>query len=622
MLQPFATYFARLDDAYRDSSHFTRLKARLLAVFTFSVMAFVPFNIAKLLWIEINGLFERIGFNVIVGLSSVLALRMLGRGRLTQAGNLFALTVLVVMHLPVNLQPVLLQPLSIGIQLFAFDMVFLLFAVAFASRGTAFLVLAMVLANHLALHLFAYEKPVRGSLAMASSTLLRDGFVALCFLFGIGTALMRMIEGAYRRSEESLRETRLVNENLERLVAERTRELATATERANEASQAKSEFLANMSHEIRTPLNGIIASSELLVHRSDLPPEAAEHVRLVAESGDLLLKLLGDILDLSKIEAGQLRLEKHAFSVAPTLADSLALLEGKAIASAVRLESDLAPELHSYREGDSYRLRQVLLNLVSNALKFTPAGGRVEVSARLASPETDPALVRFSVRDTGIGMDAATLARVFERFTQADTSTTRRYGGSGLGLAISSHLVRMMGGSLEAKSAPGEGSEFYFTIPLPIATVAPAELGSTGAVDRNLGLHVLVAEDNEINRRILASQLERLGCRFQMVADGEEALAALAEAPLPDAVLMDCHMPKLDGWETTRRLRRWSLAPEPERRAAAALPIVALTAAALPEERARCAAAGMNGFVSKPVKLAELGLALERAVAGSGTPHA
>jgi len=422
---------------------------------------------------------------------------------------------------------------------------------------------------------------------------------------------VRMIEAANERSEQALRETRTTNENLEGLVAERTRELESAILQAQASAQAKSEFLANMSHEIRTPLNGIIGSSDLLRLRSDLPPHAAEHVRIIAESGDLLLRLLGDILDFSKIEAGQLQLDRHPFELASTVADTMALMTSKAAAGGVQLQFDVAPNLPPQVLGDSYRLRQVLLNLTSNAVKFTPTGGRVQVTVRAEEAAADPVRVRFEVRDSGIGMDEATIVRVFERFTQADTSTTRRYGGSGLGLAISTHLVELMGGELEVESAPGKGSVFFFALSFPRVTTPVIE-APMAKINAHLGLDVLVVEDNPMNRAILAAQLARLGCRHTVALDGQEALTALARAPAPDLVLMDGHMPNLDGWETTRRIRAWFDDENPQLRRAAVVPIVALTAAALPEERWRCLDAGMNEFLAKPVRLADLHNVLRR----------
>jgi hypothetical protein len=361
-----------------------------------------------------------------------------------------------------------------------------------------------------------------------------------------------------------------------------------------------------MSHEIRTPLNGIVASSDLLLRHPELSSEAGEHVRLIAESGDLLLRLLGDILDFSKIEAGQLELEKQPFDLAATVTAAADLVSSRAVAGDVLLESELAPGLPLQVAGDVYRLRQVLLNLLSNAVKFTPRGGRGHLRVSPASSPGAPDAIRFEVRDTGIGMDAATLSRIFERFTQADSSTTRRFGGSGLGLAISSHLVRLMGGELRVESAPGQGSVFHFALPLPAATVAPRADSAPLTPEAQLDLRVLVVEDNAVNQKIISSQLTRLGCTFQLAGDGEAALATLDREPLPDVILMDCHMPKLDGWETTRRIRAGAADASPHRRRAATLPIIALTAAALPDEQAHCLEVGMNQFLSKPVKLAGL----------------
>jgi CheY-like chemotaxis protein len=208
-------------------------------------------------------------------------------------------------------------------------------------------------------------------------------------------------------------------------------------------------------------------------------------------------------------------------------------------------------------------------------------------------------------------MDAATLGRLFERFTQADSSTTRRFGGTGLGLAISSRLVTMMGGRIEVESAPGKGSVFRVTLPLPAINPGPAAPAASAPEKTLLNLRVLIAEDNAVNRKILGAQLTQLGCSYTSVIDGKAALEALQQRPLPQVILMDCHMPNLDGWETTRRLRGWSGDREATKRDAAAVPVIALTAAALPEERTRCAEAGMNDFLAKPVKLAELQRALQ-----------
>jgi signal transduction histidine kinase/CheY-like chemotaxis protein len=615
----FARYLQQLDAIYRDRPYFVGVKARLLASFCFLLVVFVPLNVGKLLWVHPPEIPTRLLINAIIWISGALCLRLIYRGRLELAGSGLAAALIIPAHAVALLSHTYYEPLSTGIQIFAYDLVFLLLAVVFASRRMAFLLLAIIVGGHLAFYWFILRPiPLAGSMNFAAGTLMLDGALALCFVFLLGITLIHMIEAAHHRSEESLRQTRALNENLEQLVSERTRDLAAASHRATAASRAKSEFLANMSHEIRTPLNGIIASSDLLLRRGDLPLEASEHIRLVAESGDLLLKILGDILDFSKIEAGQLELEKQPFELAAIVSDTVSLVAPRAAATEVQLDFNVAPALPRYVEGDSYRLRQVLLNLVSNAIKFTPRGGRVTVNVTpaVAPPGTAAALaglvpIRFEVRDTGIGMDAEALSRIFERFTQADSSTTRRYGGTGLGLAISAHLSRLMGGPLRVESVPGTGSLFHFTLPLPPTQQVPRSVATPVALSAVLGLRVLVVEDNVVNQKIITSQLNRLGSSHELASDGEEALAALDRSPLPDVILMDCHMPRLDGWETTRRIRSWTSDASSQRRLAARVPIIALTAAALPEEQTRCLQAGMNHFLSKPVKLADLHAVLQ-----------
>ncbi|HEX2852301.1 MAG TPA: ATP-binding protein, partial [Opitutaceae bacterium] len=521
-----------------------------------------------------------------------------------------ALAMVLAVHLSVSVAGIMtrpLEPLAFGIQVFAFDFVIIVFSVLFASRRVATVTFLLIAAGHVFYHFFVLQKAVVDEAGrIAAEALLREGLIGLGFVFCLGIALARMIESAHRRSEESLRLSHSVNENLERLVADRTRDLEKASREAEAASRAKSEFLANMSHEIRTPLNGIIASADLLIRREDLSPGARDQSRIIAESGDLLLRLLSDILDFSKIEAGQVVLEKHTFELGPTVADIMTLMANRAAADSVQLDVAIAAGMGSYFEGDSYRLRQVLLNLVGNAVKFTPANGQVKIVVAPDPSPADRSLVRFEVRDTGIGMDETATARIFERFTQADSSTTRRYGGSGLGLAISFRLVEMMGGRLQVTSAPGKGSVFYFTIPLLPIAKAPEIPAAAVKVEMSLGLRVLVAEDNAVNRKIISAQLTQMRCEFTLAVDGEAALAALDREQLPDVILMDCHMPKLDGWETTRQIRSWVNSSQPHQQKASGLPIVALTASAFPEERARCREVGMNDFIAKPVKLADL----------------
>jgi signal transduction histidine kinase/CheY-like chemotaxis protein len=618
------SYLGQIGAAYRDRPFFVRLKAQLLAAITLLILAFIPFNIAKTVWLQPPEILPRVAINLFVGIAGAVCLRLLMKGRLEYAGNGLAVAMVLFVHLTVfsvGATTKAQEPLAVGIQLFAFDLVFLVFSVVFASRRVATGLFALLAAGHVGYYLLMLRAAnVDASVKFSALTLLREGLLAMSLVFLLGIALIRMIETADRLSEESLLQSLKVNENLEQLVSERTRDLEEASRQAAAASRAKSEFLANMSHEIRTPLNGIIASADLLMRRQDLSADTREQVRLIYESGDLLLKLLSDILDFSKIEAGQVILERRPFDLQPTVADTVALMAQRASAGLVALDYTIAPKLSRRFEGDSHRLRQVLLNLVANAVKFTPANGRVSISATSESPEGNPVLVRFEVRDTGIGMDETTKGKIFERFTQADSSTTRRYGGTGLGLAISFRLVEMMGGRLEVKSAPGQGSVFFFTIPLrPSEAVAErsAALADLGA---RLNVRVLVAEDNLVNRKIIGNQLKQLGCTYTMVADGEEALVALQSEPLPDVVLMDCHMPNLDGWETTRRIRGWAISADANQQRAAAIPIIALTASVYPEERMRCSEAGMNAFVAKPVKLAELQEALQSQARGLRDP--
>ena len=609
MLPHIAAYVARLDSVYAGRPYFAGVKARLLAGFQWVMFIFLPLNLMKLWWVQPPGLPYRIAFNLCMLAAAILSFLWLRRGRLESAGALIVLAAVIPIHALLMAVSNYEQPLAAAIQLFAFDLAFLLMALVFASRAVAVVTLVIIVAGQVGMHMQARGAAERlGSLEFAAGTLLRDGLIAIGFVFCLGWVLKSMIEVTHRRSEEALRATRASNENLERLVARRTRDLEIATDRANDASRAKSDFLANMSHEIRTPLNGIIASSELLCRRTDLPPESVDQVRLITESGELLLKLLGDILDFSKIEAGQLTLEPHAFALAPLIKDTIGLLAPQAAQGDVQLDAALADDLPACFEADSFRLRQILFNLLSNAIKFTPEGGAVRLTITVEDPAANPARIRFAVSDTGIGMSPGTIARIFQRFTQADSSTTRRYGGSGLGLAITSRLAEMMGGHLQVESTLGAGSVFSCTLSLRVIESLPAHDPEAGGQLSSLGLAVLVVEDNAVNRKILETQLARLGCRCTHAEDGEKALATLRDGPPPDVVLMDCHMPNLDGWIATQRLREWATAPDatPRQRQAAALPVIALTAAALPQEQDRCLQVGMNEFLSKPVKLAAL----------------
>lgn len=381
-------------------------------------------------------------------------------------------------------------------------------------------------------------------------------------------------------------------------------ELVAARDQALEASRLKSQFLANMSHEIRTPMNGIMGMATLLTHTS-LDIRQQEMSRIVLQSAEALLTIINDILDFSKIEAGKLHIEKMDFRPAEVIEDTIALLESQARCKRIDLRSEIAPELDNLCRGDALRMRQVLMNLLGNAIKFT-LRGRVEVNATCPRIDDETIAVRIEVRDTGIGIAQELRPHLFSSFTQAESGITRRFGGTGLGLAISRHLVELMGGVLDFASEEGHGSTFWFTLDLPRSHREMSACVSSG--HRNAfpagpapagGLRLLIVEDNSTNQLVIRRLLERFGHNVSVAEDGLHALEHLAQESF-DAVLMDCEMPRCDGYSATQRIRAG------EQGIDAKVPIIALTAHALPETRDRCIAAGMDEFISKPVRIDEL----------------
>lgn len=490
----------------------------------------------------------------------------------------------------------------------------LLYVLAFMTGGVCspVLILGVLLPNAV-----AFFAPVRHVLAYVAGMVALDltlfasyrvlgmetdpvGAVWSLVLLGVATVGSAAVALAQLNDVRRL-VSRLENEVVLR---EEAAELAAEqTERARRSAEAKSRFLAAMSHELRTPMNGIVGFARML-EEARLPRQEQEWAGIVRSSSEALLRVLNDVLDFSKLEEGQLQLAPTDVALHRLFRETMALFQVVSDDKEIRLDTRIQPGVPELGHIDGHRLRQVLLNLIGNAVKFTDAGGVTLVAS--ARPDGDAVSLRIEVHDTGVGISPDQIGRLFERFTQGDSTTSRRFGGTGLGLAICKQLVEAMGGRMGARSALGAGSVFWFEV--VVEDAREDTMGVEHDEVMNRGLDILLAEDNFVNQRLACAMLERAGHRVVVAHDGDQAVEAVRVRSF-DLVLMDLHMPRLDGEEAARAIREMGRY----------VPIVALTASVLDEDRRRCREAGMDGFLEKPIQPDALYAEIVRVLAKSGT---